>query len=137
MDNPAQAERGLKFLFRPSGHTRTHAHTHIHKHALIHTVTYVCMHLKLHKATRLCRIYYHHLVLLAIAIEMAIYVQILYVSFFFLRIYNDEMHYTDKRDNVSCSHVQYIKSKSFSTLISSRVQNPMLLHLLQRFIAEL
>lgn len=79
MDSPVQAERGLKFLFRPSGH----AHTHTHKHTFIHTVTYVCMHLKLHKATRLCRIYYHYLVLLAIAIEMAIYVQILYVTFFY------------------------------------------------------
>lgn len=81
MDRPVQAERGLKFLFRPlRSHSRTHTYTH--KHTLIHTVTYVCMHLKLHKATRLCRIYYHHLVLLAIAIEMAIYVQILYVTFF-------------------------------------------------------
>lgn len=82
MDSPGEAERVVKL-----------SHSHTHTHTLSHTVTHVCTHLKLHKATRLCRIYYHHLVLLAIAIEMAIYAQILY---FPPRIYNDEMHFTDR-----------------------------------------
>lgn len=77
MDSPVQAERELKFLFRPFGHTHTRKHTHPHSYSDIHLYA-----LKLHKATRLCRIYYHYLVSLAIAIEMAIYVQILYVTFF-------------------------------------------------------
>lgn len=67
------------------------------------------MHLKLHKATRLCRIYYCYLVLLAIVIEVAIYVQILCNLFSEYTI----MKCIIQTDNVNCSHVQYIKIKSF------------------------
>lgn len=34
---------------------------------------------------------------------------------FFLRIYNDEMHYTEN-ETTKASHVQYVKIKSLSTL---------------------
>lgn len=115
LDSPVEAERVLKFLCR-SGHSLIHTHTH----TLIHAVTYVCMHLKLHKATRLCRIYYHHLVLLTIAIEMAIYVQILYFS---PRIYNDEMHLTDK--TIKAVHVfstPKVRASLYSCLHECKIQ---------------
>lgn len=72
---------------------RSHPHTYTHT---------VCTHLKLHKATRLCRIYYHYLVLLAIiAIQVAIYVQILYLTFFSLNIQQWNELYRQAKDNVS------------------------------------
>lgn len=84
--------------------------------------------LKPHEATRLCRIYYHHLVSLARAIDMAIYVQILYLS---PRMYNDEMHFTDK--TIKAVHM-LSTSNVRAPPGSSRVQTPMLLH---DFMAEL
>lgn len=68
---------------------------------------YVCMHLKFHTATHLCRIL-RLLLSVARCIHGCIYVQILFVPIFII-IYNNEMHYTDRQ----CKHfhIQYIKEK--------------------------